>query len=58
MEGSTVEKLKRFGNKLWAQAEENPLMALTIATGAVMALSKLVESLGYATRASVYARKS
>jgi hypoxanthine-guanine phosphoribosyltransferase len=53
-----MEKLKRFGNKLWAQAEENPLMALTIATGAIMAVSKLIESMGYATRAQVYARKS
>lgn len=39
-----MDRFKRFGNNLKTQAEANPIMALSVAAGLLMAVSKLIDA--------------
>jgi hypothetical protein len=49
--------MDKFLNNLKRQAEENPIVAIAVATAAVTALSKFVDAAGHAAGSKAYARQ-
>jgi hypothetical protein len=49
--------MKKFIDRLKAQAEENPLLALVVGAGFLTAAGKFIDAAGHATGSRAYARQ-